>query len=80
VAVTLALSAILTELAFGVVGVASDYRYHCWGMFAAGLGLLAATGTRVSPRRALVAALGVAIVAAIVIVARMTLPAATPPL
>lgn len=80
VAVTLALSAILTELAFGVVGVASDYRYHCWGMFAAGLGLLAATGTRVSPRRALVAALGVGLVAVIVVVARMTLPAATPPL
>lgn len=80
VAVTLALSAILTELAFGVVGVASDYRYHCWGMLAAGLGLLAATGTRVSPRRTLVAALGVAVVAAVVILARATLPPAMPPL
>lgn len=79
-AATLALSAILTELAFGVVGVASDYRYHCWGMLAAGLGLLAATGTRLSPRRAMVAALGVAIVAAVVIVARATLPPALPPL
>lgn len=80
VAVTLALSAIVTELAFGVVGVASDYRYHCWGMIAAGLGLLAATGTRVSPRRVLVAALGVALVAAVVTFARLTLPPALPPL
>lgn len=80
VAVTLALSAVLTELAFGVVGVASDYRYHCWGMLAAGLAMLAAGGTRVSPRRALLAALGVAIVAGVVTVARFTLPPALPPL
>lgn len=80
VAVTLALSAIVTELAFGVVGVASDYRYHCWGMVAAGLALLAATGTRAAPRRVLLAALAVAIVAAVVTVARITLLPALPPL
>ncbi|WP_232318393.1 hypothetical protein [Sphingomonas sp. TDK1] len=80
VAVTLALSAILTELAFGLVGVASDYRYHCWGMLAAGLALLAATGTRPLPQRVLVAVLGVAAVAGVVIVARWTLPPALPPL
>jgi len=80
VAVTLALSAIFTELAFGLVGVASDYRYHCWGMLAAGLALLATTGTRLAPQRVLIAVLGVAIVAAVVIVARVTLPPALPPL
>ncbi|WP_245824904.1 hypothetical protein [Sphingomonas azotifigens] len=80
VAVTLALSTILTELAFGLVGVASDYRYHCWGMLAAGLALLAATGTRPAPHRVLVALLGIAAVAAIVVAARWTLPPALPPL
>lgn len=80
IAVTLALSAIVTELAFGVVGVASDYRYHCWGMLAAGLAVLAATGTRTSPPRVFAAALGVIIVALLVIAARWTLPPALPPL
>ncbi|WP_333573031.1 hypothetical protein [Sphingomonas sp.] len=80
VAVTLALSTILTEAAFGIVGVASDYRYHCWAMLAAGLALLAATGTRAAPQRVLVAVLGVAIVAAVVTVARWTLAPALPPL
>lgn len=80
VAVTLALSAILTELAFGLVGVASDYRYHCWAMLAAGLALLTATGTRVAPQRLLTAIVCVAIVAAIVTAARWTLPPALPPL
>ncbi len=80
VAITLALSAIVTELAFGVVGVASDYRYHCWGMLAAGLALLAASGTRISPRRAAIAAIGIAVVAVVVVIARTTLPPAMPPL
>ncbi len=80
VAVTLALSAILTELAFGVVGVASDYRYHSWAMLAAGLALLTATGTRIAPQRVLVALAGVVIVAAVVTLARWTLPPALPPL
>nr|WP_315382547.1 hypothetical protein [uncultured Sphingomonas sp.] len=80
VAVTLALSAILTELAFGVVGVASDYRYHVWGMLAAGLALLAASGTRPPPQRVLVGVLGVVAVAAVVILARWILPPALPPL
>lgn len=80
VAVTLALSAVLTEVAFGLVGVASDYRYHCWAMLAAGLAMLVATGTRTAPQRVLLAVLGVVLVAAIVAAARWTLPPALPPL
>ncbi|KTF69885.1 hypothetical protein ATB93_06970 [Sphingomonas sp. WG] len=80
VAVSLALSALLAELAFGVVGVASDYRYHCWSMLATGLAVLAAAGARVSPRRVLAVLAGVAVVAAIVVVARSILPPALPPI
>jgi hypothetical protein len=79
-AITLALSAVLTELAFAVVGVASDYRYHCWGMLAAGLALIAAQGTRVPPLRRRLALAAILLVALIVVAARLTLPAATPPL
>ncbi len=49
-AVTLALSAVLTELAFLVISVAADYRYHLWAMLATGLAVALMAGTSL-PRR-----------------------------
>ncbi len=73
-AVTLALSAVLTELAFLVVSVASDYRYHLWAMLATGLALSLALRVEVPRRgpRVLLAAL--VLVAASSLAARIVLP------
>ncbi|WP_204298475.1 hypothetical protein, partial [Stenotrophomonas maltophilia] len=49
-AVTLALSAVLTELAFLVISVAADYRYHLWAMLATGLAVVLMAGAPL-PRR-----------------------------
>ncbi|MBB4841000.1 hypothetical protein HNP52_004097 [Sphingomonas kyeonggiensis] len=50
--VTLALSAVLTELAFLVISVAADYRYHLWAMLATGLAIALVAGAGL-PRRGL---------------------------
>ncbi|MHA6719085.1 hypothetical protein ACX40Y_06490 [Sphingomonas sp. RS6] len=79
-AITLALSALFTESAFAVIGVASDYRYHCWSMLATGLALLAGWRTALPPLRHRLAAAAILVTASVVLVARLTLPAAAPPL
>jgi len=74
-AVTLALSAVLTELAFLVVSVAADYRYHLWAMLATGLAVVLAAGVKL-PRRGVRIALGaVLLVGATAVAARVMLPA-----
>lgn len=57
-ATTLALSAVLTELAFLVISVAADYRYHLWAMLATGLAIALVAGAGL-PRRGLGIALAV---------------------
>ncbi|MDH4745323.1 hypothetical protein OMP43_14975 [Sphingomonas sp. CBMAI 2297] len=73
-AVTLALSAVLTELAFLVISVAADYRYHLWAMLATGLAVALMAGTPL-PRRGLrIALAALLLVGATGIAARIALP------
>ncbi len=73
-AVTLALSAVLTELAFLVISVAADYRYHLWAMLATGLAVVLMAGAPL-PRRGMRIALGaLLLVGATSVVARIALP------
>ncbi|MCH7862701.1 MAG: hypothetical protein IH998_13675 [Proteobacteria bacterium] len=73
-AVTLALSAVLTELAFLVISVAADYRYHLWAMLATGLAVALMAGTSL-PRRGLgIALAALLLVGATGIAARIALP------
>jgi hypothetical protein len=71
---TLALSSVATELAFLVVSIASDFRYHLWAMLAAGLAALLLAGTPLPRRRATVALVAVLLVFAACILARTILP------
>jgi hypothetical protein len=76
-AVTLALSAVLTELAFLVISVAADYRYHLWAMLATGIAvaLVALVAGAGLPRRAVrIALAAVLVVGATTLVARIVLP------
>ncbi len=74
-AVTLALSAVLTELAFLVISVAADYRYHLWAMLATGIAVVLAAGVKL-PRRGLrIALAGVLVVGVTTLAARFALPA-----
>lgn len=73
-AVTLALSAVLTELAFLVISVAADYRYHLWAMLATGLAV-ALVADKPLPRRGLrIAFAALLLVGATGSVARFALP------
>jgi hypothetical protein len=73
-AVTLALSAALTELAFLVISVAADYRYHLWAMLATGIAVALVAGTPL-PRRGLrIALAALLLVGATTLAARIALP------
>lgn len=74
-AIALGVSALALEASFAVVSIASDLRYHLWSMIAVAIGwvLLASAGPLPRGRVAL-AIVAISIVAAVAIVARMTLP------
>ncbi|MDG2534936.1 hypothetical protein P6144_14845 [Sphingomonas sp. HITSZ_GF] len=74
-AVALALSAALTELAFLVISVAADYRYHFWAMLATGLAVVLAAGVKLSRRGLRIALVALLMVGATTLVARIALPA-----
>lgn len=73
-AVTLALSAVLTELAFIVISVAADYRYHLWAMLATGVAVALVAGTPLSKRGLRIALAGLLLVSATTLAARIALP------
>lgn len=72
--VTLALSAVLTELAFLVISVAADYRYHLWAMLATGLAVALVAGTGLSRRGLGVALATLLLVGGSGLAARFVLP------
>lgn len=73
-AVALALSAVLTELAFLVVSVAADYRYHLWAMLATGLAVALVAGTKLARRGLGIALAALLLVGATSLAARLLLP------
>ncbi|MET0308543.1 MAG: hypothetical protein ABW023_07540 [Sphingomonas sp.] len=70
----LALSAVATELAFLLVSIASDIRYHLWAMLATGLAALLLAGTPLSRRGTRLTLAAVLLVALACLVARLVLP------
>jgi hypothetical protein len=77
-AVTLALSAVLTELAFLVISVAADYRYHLWAMLATGLAVALLAGAGLPKRGIGIALAAVLLVGVTTLGARIALPAGGP--
>jgi hypothetical protein len=73
-AVALALSAALTELAFLLISVAADYRYHLWAMLATGLAVALVAGTGLPRRGVRIALAALLLVGATSLVARLALP------
>ncbi len=74
-ALALFVSASLMTLSFAVVSIASDLRYHLWGMIATTLGgVVLSTAPGVPRRRLAATAVAVAIVAGLGLVARISLP------
>ena len=73
-AVTLALSAVLTELAFLVISVAADYRYHLWAMLATGLAAALVAGMPMSRRGRGIALAALLLIGATSFAARIALP------
>lgn len=73
-AVTLALSAVLTELAFVVISVAADYRYHLWAMLATGVAVALVAGVGLPRRGVRIALAGVLLVGVSCLGARIALP------
>jgi hypothetical protein len=73
-AMTLALSAVLTELAFLVISVAADYRYHLWAMLATGVAVALVAGMPLPKRGVRIALAALLLVSATSLVARVALP------
>ncbi|WP_373684330.1 hypothetical protein [Sphingomonas sp. R-74633] len=73
-AVTLALSAVLTELAFLVISVAADYRYHLWAMLATGIAAALVAGVPLPKRGARIALALLLLVGVTSLAARIALP------
>ena len=73
-AITLAFSSVATELAFLLIGIASDFRYHLWAMLAAGLAALLLAGTPLPARRMRIALAAILLTAGICLAARLSLP------
>jgi len=73
-ATTLALSAVLTELAFLVISVAADYRYHLWAMLATGLALVLVAGMKLPRRNLGIALAALLLIGSTALAARLILP------
>lgn len=73
-ATMLAFSSIATELAFLLIGIASDFRYHLWAMLAVGLAALLLAGTKLPKRGLRIALAALLVTGGICLAARLALP------
>lgn len=77
-AVVLGVSALTLEASFAVVSIASDLRYHLWGMIAVALGWALLAGGGGMPRRRLaIGGAAVLLMVGIGVAARLSLPPVT---
>ncbi|KQU55972.1 hypothetical protein ASG67_07770 [Sphingomonas sp. Leaf339] len=77
VARAMLVSALMLEASFGAFSIASDLRYHLWAMIVTALACVLLGGERWSRRAVIAGSVALALVVAIGLVARATLPVMT---